>query len=530
MPTAMISTGERALFRTASGNGRSRMVAPAPDLARHFRDHFPILLDGAQPQRSDQRHFIRQARDSLVRGRTDPDCLPAAVLRETLAAVTAADRGETMAGLTAIGPRNARIWWESAVVDSLGDILAGLDRPRPVLRFFDVTGLDPDADRWHKTFDIDVDLQANGRTVDFPAPDRQYVVDLGYLHADGRFLRLARTNTIHLPRDGRGRTAGSETARSRLPQDLPGSDALLAPDASAREWLDARDDHPERDAEAELLVHMLYRGFLREGPRALRRAPPPRRRDSEELHREFARRERLRQRRASRGVGHPAPLFLVARLDQKAAREAGTDPILRPPAVIADPRRALSPAGDRLWRCVRLVAGAVDLARRHQGKLPVCGDGVKTPAAPTPLVQSVADDTEPVLVARAIPVFAAARELRHQLTPAIPPSRRPEPADRNESVREFGGAEARRFAKSGVRIDRMALTLEGRMRPNARLKVAGKLVHADADGRFRLECVLSGRRARIPLRAGSSVQGEVRSLLRVEWEKRAGRERVTATS
>ncbi len=81
------------------------------------------------------------------------------------------------------------------------------------------------------------------------------------------------------------------------------------------------------------------------------------------------------------------------------------------------------------------------------------------------------------------------------------------------------------MAKAGVRITRMALTLEGRMRPGARLKVAGKLVHADAEGRFRLECVLSGRKASIPMRAGVSVGGEARSLINVEWEKRSAREK-----
>jgi hypothetical protein len=84
----------------------------------------------------------------------------------------------------------------------------------------------------------------------------------------------------------------------------------------------------------------------------------------------------------------------------------------------------------------------------------------------------------------------------------------------------FASAEAKRLAKAGVRVSRMSLTLEGRLRPGARLKVAGKLVHADADGNFCLECILSGRRTSIPMRAGTSISGEARSLISVDWSKR----------
>ncbi len=97
--------------------------------------------------------------------------------------------------------------------------------------------------------------------------------------------------------------------------------------------------------------------------------------------------------------------------------------------------------------------------------------------------------------------------------------------NRGVSSRDFGGIESRRMAKAGVRVTRMALTIEGRMRPGARLKVGGKLVYADAAGNFRLECVLTGRRASIPLRAGLSVGGEASSVINVDWEKRAGREK-----
>ncbi|MCL2000462.1 MAG: hypothetical protein FWG74_03425, partial [Planctomycetes bacterium] len=61
----------------------------------------------------------------------------------------------------------------------------------------------------------------------------------------------------------------------------------------------------------------------------------------------------------------------------------------------------------------------------------------------------------------------------------------------------------------------------GRMRPGARLKVAGKIVYADAGGNFRLDCAISGGKLAIPLRAGRSIGGEVRGVINIDWEKRA---------
>ena len=529
--------------------GSPAVVDAAEEFRRHFNHNYPIMLDGALSVGDEQDHLIRQARESLARGRVSPDLLPAAILRETLDGIVAGPKAATKAGLTAVGPKNARVWWDETVLDNLDDVLARLDRPRPLLRFYDVTGLDPESGRWHEIFDIDVALDEKGRTVQIVNSDRTYVVDLGYGYADGRFLRLARTNTAQLPREGKGATGGERTVRSNLRPRAGRVDAVLAPDILAREWAEAGRDHADRDIEAELMVHMLYRAFLREGPRALRRSPRLARRDTDILHREYAQRTRVRTRRPAR-VKKADPGFLVVRLDARR-KDAAPAAVCHYPVPLAAAERD----------CLRLRAGVSDARFSWQEALLSAirgGRGLEIPGRAKPLAETAPSNTfEPIPVPATVrdtvelvtavpvdvdtplfmasPVFEAARTLRDSLagmTPLATDLSEVLTDDDHEkktaSQRMFGGSEAKRMAKAGVRITRMALTLEGRMRPGARLKVAGKLVHADADGRFRLECVLTGRKASIPMRAGASVGGEARSLINVEWEKRAGREKKKA--
>lgn len=518
----------------------------AAQLERHFRDNYPILLDGALPLASDQGHFLRQARESLIRGKTDPGLLPAAVLREALdSIVPGRTKPTTVAGLTAIGPHCARVWWDESLLDNLDDILSGLDRPRPVLRFFDVTGLNPDGGRWHESFDVDIALADKGRTVELLKADHDYVVDLGYLYADGRILRLARTNTVGIPREGRAEAIEAETVRSCLRPRVRKTDAKLIPDALAREWIDSRPDHARRDVDAELLIHMLYRAFLLEGSRALRRSGGrPVRRDAAVLENEHRRRQRARARRAApKRVKKAAPAFLITRLDTVKERET-VSRIAYPPVPAASISAAAALARDWPLTADRygLLCAAVAYARLGRrfesapralaaSSAPNSNDApvsAPAPAAPTPAAAAL-----PSVLAS--PVFEAAKSLRERLSsiPSLPQevsvvrADAPEPKPAPVRSRDFGGSEARRFAKAGVRVTRMALTLEGRMRPGARLKVAGKLVYADADGCFKLECVLTGRRASIPMTAGTSIGGEARSVVNIDWEKRSSRVRKT---
>lgn len=526
---------------------------PSDEIVRYFQTCLPVMLDGALQRGDDRGLLLRQARLSLHRGRVNPNHLPVAILRETLESIAAAPNPKTMAGVAPVGPRHARVWWDERVTDSLDDVLSHLDDPRLVLRFYDVTGVDPDAGRWHETFDVDVELREAGKTVQFWSSDRTYVVDLGYVHADGRFLRLARTGTVDLPRDGKGEPGAGETALSNLRHAGDKKAPYVKPDAAAKEWAALRPDCEARDWDAELVVHMLYRAFLLEGPRALRRVPALVRRDADVLRREFFQ----RRRRAVSKPARFAPAFLVSRLDAPSA--VGVGPIVTNQPVVAArfglALGALFPtlSGDGFaWHRALLHAARVNAAASVAELLrpepePKVDERVaaaafepeearpETPAAGLRPHIRVAGADIPVSLF-ATPVFEAAKHLRESLAgfrpfdPTVVPEapvrlRQPEPAP--EAAPIFGATEAKRLAKAGVRVSRMSLTLEGRMRPGARLKVAGKLVHADAGGNFRVECVLTGRRTSIPMRAGTSISGEARSLISIDWTKRPNHKLVT---
>lgn len=524
-------------MRRPNGGRQPEVSDAARELVGHFRENYPILLDGALPSATDRGVILRQARESLLRGRVDPGALPREMLREALENLTSTPRPATSAGITAIGPRHARIWWDRALVDDLSDIIATLDKPRLVLRFYDVTGLGPHAGRWHDSFDIDVALEQSGRTQEFWASGRAYVVELGCLHSDGRFLCLARTNSADLPRDGQAEPAIVEMVHSNLRPRRAETDRILVPDAPAREWAAARPDGALRDLEAEYLIHMIYRAFLQEGPRALRRTRRPLRRDPETLRREYAQRELSRKRTNATRRGKKAkaatPTVIAARLD--ATRACGADDAAFLPAVFV-PAAVCRYAGNgtALTRDGALILAAIAHAGAGRCFVPFTERDAGSAAAASvgigELVRPISGDADMSTISMAAPVFEAARRLHERLSglsPAETPKARPvSPAASKRDLsrnRVFGGAEARRFAKAGVRFTRMAVTLEGRMRPGARLKVAGKLVHADADGRFNLECVLSGSKTAISVRAGTSVCGEARSRIAVNWESRGVR-------
>jgi hypothetical protein len=70
-----------------------------------------------------------------------------------------------------------------------------------------------------------------------------------------------------------------------------------------------------------------------------------------------------------------------------------------------------------------------------------------------------------------------------------------------------------------VRFTGLSLVLEGRARPGARLKIGSRQVVTGADGRFRVECSLSGRKAGVPIDVGAPSGGEAFGRIVLEWQK-----------
>lgn len=93
---------------------------------------------------------------------------------------------------------------------------------RPVLRVYDVTS--------GAHYDVDVDEDARNFYLNVGRPDRSWYVEIGRLTPDGRFVMLARSNTVHTPRDGPSGVVDSRWPplgqEPFWPQGLPGSPGM----------------------------------------------------------------------------------------------------------------------------------------------------------------------------------------------------------------------------------------------------------------------------------------------------------------
>ncbi|HHW15451.1 MAG TPA: DUF4912 domain-containing protein [Firmicutes bacterium] len=96
-------------------------------------------------------------------------------------------------------------YWE--ISDGLRQAVARLHGPqvwehgRLVLRVYDVTGLRFDGTNAHRSWDVEVGAARNWY-VHVGVPERDYCLDLGLSLPDGRFILLARSNTVRTPADG----------------------------------------------------------------------------------------------------------------------------------------------------------------------------------------------------------------------------------------------------------------------------------------------------------------------------------------
>jgi uncharacterized protein len=71
-----------------------------------------------------------------------------------------------------------------------------------VLRVYDVSNIIFNGQNAHRFFDVYVNDLANNWYIDTAGPGRSWCVDFGLLLADGRFITIVRSNTVHTPLDG----------------------------------------------------------------------------------------------------------------------------------------------------------------------------------------------------------------------------------------------------------------------------------------------------------------------------------------
>jgi hypothetical protein len=71
-----------------------------------------------------------------------------------------------------------------------------------VLRVYDVSQIIFDGKNAHRFFDIEIAQEANNWYIDTQGPGRSWCVDLGLRLANGEFITIVRSNTVHTPLEG----------------------------------------------------------------------------------------------------------------------------------------------------------------------------------------------------------------------------------------------------------------------------------------------------------------------------------------
>jgi len=78
------------------------------------------------------------------------------------------------------------------------------ERSRLILRVYDVTSIKErfDGENADRYFDIYITEVADNWYINVDLPNRSYCVDIGLLTDDNRFIMLARSNIVHMPKEG----------------------------------------------------------------------------------------------------------------------------------------------------------------------------------------------------------------------------------------------------------------------------------------------------------------------------------------
>ncbi len=467
-------------------------------IRRALRARYPVLRDGAAIPASGGAladGFARNLLDLAVRSvRTDgiaatdiagsagrPACVQARWtapdLRRILTPLTAGTNTPTdpipAVSLTEVGPYAMYAHWDlpDAVLAGTRARLGEEARDAVLtLRFYDVTGIVFDGSNANHTFDIDLDAAARSRYVDVWSPDRGYLADLGLRTPDGRFRAIARSGTVHVPRDAildESRERFLRREPNRIPLARPSVPQLFSEAAPPEVVRQGEPDWPLRDLEAERCVRAVYRAFLREGPRAFVRFPRVHRRPASILTEEHARR---RDRRHSQNPPTPsasapsvarsaAPDVFCTRLDT-ASRPA--DRIgLRYPPIPASRRPEPSPLGESGTPAQRVF----DLATRLGTRNPIA---TQRPALPAPT------------------------RLRSLPAPST---------DRPKAVRiPKGKGIVQSLAEAGIELE-AELVLRGRVPAGKKLRIGGQIIETAPDGSFCVSCKIRNGELHVPVEA-----------------------------
>ena len=105
--------------------------------------------------------------------------------------------GKTKIVLMPREPNSAYAYWDIPNEDK--EKLRQLGGEQLALRFYDVTGIDMDQQKPHSVRQYDCEEMTREWYIEVPTSDRDYIVEIGYVTEDGRWLRLARSLHVRIP-------------------------------------------------------------------------------------------------------------------------------------------------------------------------------------------------------------------------------------------------------------------------------------------------------------------------------------------
>ena len=124
----------------------------------------------------------------------------ASVPRVTTTPTYAAGQTGDYSSRIVLTPRNsadAYAYWE--VSDEHKAAVRRQGGQKLKLRLYDVTGINLDTQSPHSVYEFDADELENDRHMPIRTSDRDYLVEIGYITEDGRWLKLARSEYVHVP-------------------------------------------------------------------------------------------------------------------------------------------------------------------------------------------------------------------------------------------------------------------------------------------------------------------------------------------
>lgn len=105
--------------------------------------------------------------------------------------------GKTRLTLLEIDPRRLYAYWEITAKDREAAPTDGVW----VLRFYDVTYIQFDGTNAHSTFDVPVDIGAGNWYIELWSGEKTYCAEIGSRAASGKFVPVARSNFVQIPRE-----------------------------------------------------------------------------------------------------------------------------------------------------------------------------------------------------------------------------------------------------------------------------------------------------------------------------------------